>query len=229
MTRKILTWIILAICEALMIAAFIIYRGQTETSVLVMNILICSIILGLFFIDIVRPWGDEHTAKIGSMGVRWTVTIMYAVLALGVMVLLRNKDFSLQILIQGALLIILLLGLLAIFRTKEQITSVHIEEQKKVANRDNVKLAWAALLEKMEMQSDIPPALKERTSSLLEDMRFLSPTNGVEASQTDLQLVECADEISRLIGDCRLNSESVEQLITKSERLLQRRRSQYSN
>ncbi|MBO4752434.1 MAG: hypothetical protein J5526_06770 [Bacteroidales bacterium] len=228
MARKFLSWAILAICEAAMIAAFVIYRGEMETSVMVMDILICSIILGLFFIDIVRPWSDEHTAKIGSMGVRWTLTIVYAVLALGAMVLMRNKEFSLQIIIQGVLVAVLLLGLVAALRTKEQIVKVHEDEQQKVGNRDSVKQAWSMLLEKMEMQSDFPPELKERTVSLVEDMRYLSPTNGAEAMETDRMLIECAEEMSRMLGDYRLNAESAGQLMSKSERLLQRRRTQFS-
>lgn len=229
MTRKILSWVALAICEAILIAAFILYRGEMPTGVMILDIAVSTVILGLIFVDVVRPWDDEHTAKLGSMGIRWTLTIIYAVLAVGLMIALREKDFSIQLLVQGGLIVILLLGLAAALRTREQIVGVHKEEMQKVGERDNVKKAWSVLLEKMDSQPDFPPELRERTNALLQDMRYLSPSNNPEALDTDRQLVERAAEIGRMVGDYRMNAEQAEQAIARCERMMQRRRTQYSN
>lgn len=212
-----------------MITAFLLYRGDMLTEVMVLDMVICTIILGLFFVDITRPWGDEHTAKLGAMGIRWTITFIYAILAVGLMIALRNHEFKLQLLVQCGVLVLLLLGLAAALRTREQIVDVHKEEQKKVGERDNVKNAWRDLLEKMDRQPDFPVAIRERTNTLLQDMRYLSPTNNPEALDTDHQLVEGAAEIGRMVGDYRMNAEQAEQVLARCERLLQRRRTQYSN
>ena len=229
MTRKILSWAALALCEAIMIAAFIIYRGDMPTEVVVLDIVVCSIIIGLFFVDIIRPWGDEFTAKLGAMGVRWTITSIYAILAVGLMIALRHNTFNLQLLVQGGLVVLLLIGFAAALLTREQIADVHKEEQQKVGNRDSVKKAWQDLLENMNLQSDFPVALRERANTMLQDMRYLSPTNNPEALDTDRQLVEGAAEIGRMLGDYRMNAEQAEQVLARCERLLQRRRTQYSN
>ncbi len=229
MIRKFLSWVALAICEAIMIAAFLLYRGDMPTEVMILDMVVCTIIIGLFFVDITRPWGDEHTAKLGAMGVRWTITFIYAILAVGLMIALRNQEFSVQLLVQGGILVLLLLGLAAALRTREQIVGVHKEEQQKVGNRDSVKNAWRDLLEKMDLQPDFPVALRERTNTMVQDMRYLSPTNNPEALDTDRQLVEGAVEIGRMVGDYRMNAEQAEQVLARCERLLQRRRTQYSN
>lgn len=229
MIRNILSWIALTLCEAIMIAAFILYGSDMPTEVMIMDMVVCSIIIGLFFVDISRSWDDEHTAKLGSMGVRWTITFIYTFLAVGFMVALRNFEFSVQLLVQGGILMLLLMGLAAALRTRSQIESVHKEQLQKVENRDSVKIAWRDLVENMNLQPDFPVALRERANTMLQDMRYLSPTNNPEALYTDRQLIEGAAEINRMLGDYRMNAEQAEQVLARCERLLQRRRSQYSN
>lgn len=229
MARKIFTWLALAICEAILITAFILFRGELSTEVLVLDIVVSSIILGLLFIDLLRPWGDSHTARLGSAGVRWSVTITYAVIAIAAMYLMRNLEFTTQLLVQGGLLALMLLGMAAILRTKEQIVAVHQEEAAKLTNRDDVKRAWRDLLEKIDSLPDSPGELRGRVDRMVQEMRYLSPTNNDEALTTDRQLVEGAEAIGRMLGDYRLNHDQAEQQLAHCERLLQRRRTQYSN
>ena len=229
MTRKIFSWIALVLCEAILIAAFIIFRGELPTNVMVLDIVIGSVILGILFIDVFRTWDDEYTARLGSMGIRWTVTIIYAIIAIGLMLTLKEKGFAAQLLSQGALLVVLLLGMAAALRTKEQVISVHLDEKVKVCERDSVKQAWQRLLDKMDEQNEFPGELRERTNTIVKNLRYLSPTNGSEALETDRQIVECAESLMRMVGNYRMNKEPVERTIAKAERLMQQRRKLYSN
>jgi hypothetical protein len=229
MTRKILSILAVILCEAIIIAAFIIYRGATPTDVLILDIVLCSIILGLVSVDLFMPWNDKHTSNLGSMGVRWTITSIYALATIAIMIWLHDSPFKLQILVQGALLIFLLLGLAAMLRTREQVVRVHEAEGQKLAHRDDVKKVWRDLLEKMNMQSDIPAEVREKTEKLVQEMRYLSPTNNPEALETDQKLAEGAQAIGRMVGDYRMNNDLIEQKLSQCERMLQRRRTQYSN
>ena len=226
MARKILSWLALAICEAGMIAAFILFRGETPTNVTVLNITVSTVILGLLFIDLARPWNDEHTARLGSMGVRWTVTFLYAAAAIVAMTALHNHSFRLQLLVQGGLVALLLLGFVAVLATKERITAVHVDEKQKVADRDSAKRAWRDLLEKMDAQPGFPPEVRERTGRLVEELRYLTPTDNPEAQDADRQLEEGATQMGRLMGDMQLNAGTAEQTLAQCERLLKRRRSE---
>ena len=87
-----------------------------------------------------------------------------------------------------------------------------------MGNRDSVKNAWRDLLEKMDLQPDFPVALRERTNTMVQDMRYLSPTNNPEALDTDRQWVEGAVEIGRMVGDYRMNAEQAEQDGTDANR-----------
>lgn len=229
MVRKILSWLALAICEAILITTFILFRGELSTDIMVLDIVVGSIILGLLFIDLLRPWGDPHTARIGSMGVRWSITITYAVIAIVAMILMRHLSFTVQLLVQGGLLALLLLGMAAVLRTKEQVVDVQREEATKLNNRDDVKRAWRTLLEKIDQKGDVPGELRGRVERMVQELRYLSPSNNAEAMATDHQLVEGAESIGRMIGDYRMNHDQAEQMVARCERMLQQRRTQYSN
>ena len=145
------------------------------------------------------------------------------------MILLLQSEFSLQLLVHGGLIVLLILGFVAIIFTKTRITEVGNEEGRIVKDRDRVKQAWRDLLENIELQADLPIAIRERTDKILQDMRYLSPTNNTEAMNIDRQLIEGANEISHMLYNYQLNSEQLEIRLAQCERLLQRRRSQYSN
>ena len=128
----------------------------------------------------------------------------------------------------SSLLRSLLIGIVAMLRTREQISNVYEAEREKVAERDDVKRAWRDLLEKMDMQPEFPSDVRERPNKLVQELRYLSPTNNPEAIETDQNLVEGAQSIGRMIFDYRLNSDQIAQRLSQCERLLQRRRTQYS-
>lgn len=229
MTRKVLSILAVILCEAIIIATFIIYRGSTPTNVLILDIVLCSIILALVSVDLFLPWNDKRTINMGSMGVRWTVTSIYAITTIGIMILLHDNPFNLQLLVQGVLIVLLLLGMAAILRTREQVVRVYEAEGQKLAQRDNVKKEWRDLLERMNMHPNLPAEVRGRTEKLIQDMRYLSPTNNPDAMETDQKLTEGAQTIGRMIGDYRANNDLIEQKLNQCERMLQRRRSQYSN
>lgn len=229
MIQKILSWVSLIACEAIMIAAFLIYGKELPTEIMILDMAVCTIIIGLFFVDIICSWSDRFSARLGAMGIRWVVTFIFTISSISVMILLRQSEFSLQLLVQGGLIVLLTLGFIAVIFTKARITEVSSEEGRIVKDRDRVKQAWRDLLENIELQADLPIAIRERTDKILQDMRYLSPTNNTEAMNIDRQLIEGANEISHMLYNYQLNSEQLEKKLAQCERLLQRRRSQYSN
>ena len=66
-TKKIVSFIVLLGGEAIIIAAFILFRGSLAPDVLVLNIVVSSVIYGLFFLDILVPWinlNDKQGKKV---------------------------------------------------------------------------------------------------------------------------------------------------------------------
>lgn len=224
MARKVIAWIVYAICEAILITAFILFGSSLETNVLVLDIVVASLGLSLFFVDIFVPWNDERTMQLGSMGVRWTVSITYVVLSLAAMYVFRYHSFVMQLLVQGGLLALLLLGVAAVLRTREQISDVYVEEKSKLIARDSVKKAWQQAVFKMEGNADFPSELRERARRMLEEMRFLSPTSNPDIQDIDSQLVEIAESLGRKVTDFRLNRADAEDLLGRAERLLKVRK-----
>lgn len=229
MTRKILSWLALAICEVILIAAFVIFGDNMATEIMVLDIVVCSIIIGLFFIDILRPWGDEHTSRIGSMGMRWTFTIIYAVAAIALMLLLNPNNFTLQLLVQGGLVALLILGMSGVLSGQEQIVSVKDQEQVRLNGRDDVIRAWQSLLQKMEFDPATPAEIIEQVRTISQQLRYLSPSNNPQAAQLDNQLVMDAQSIAYMTGDYALNMNQIKQKLHDTAYTLQQRRTMYSN
>ena len=55
-TKKIYSLLALFIGQAILVSAFIIFAAHWETSILVLNILVASLVYGLCFAQIALPW-----------------------------------------------------------------------------------------------------------------------------------------------------------------------------
>ena len=87
--KKILSFIALIAGVILLITGFIIWGVYLPTEVLILNIIVATIIYALLFVDVLLPWvqwSDPSQRSIGILGLRWTLTVIYAVVAILLMV-----------------------------------------------------------------------------------------------------------------------------------------------
>ena len=133
-TKKILSFIALLGGEAIIIAAFLLFRGSLATDILVLNIVVSSVIYGLLFLDILVPWvdlNDKSGKKVGSLGLRWFFTWLYAITAIAVMLignLAYEWTFALQFIIHCGLFFLLLLGFIAVIHSGNKVQEVYQQE-----------------------------------------------------------------------------------------------------
>ncbi|MBR1798680.1 MAG: hypothetical protein IJ761_08240 [Bacteroidales bacterium] len=231
MARKIFSWVALVLLEAVLITSFIIFGSAMPTGVLVTDIVVSTIILALLFIDIMMPWhtaNDGATQHLGAMGVRWVVTIVYAVAAIAVMVLMQNYSFTTQLLVQGGLLAVMLLGMAGVFSSKEKIGQVYQQESTQLSDREQVRSAWHTTVEKLIDGQGMPEDVIERVKVVAEQLRYVSPSNSAQAKELDEQLIACAESLRRMSVDYELNKERVAAYIDKAMRLIEQRKSAFS-
>jgi hypothetical protein len=234
-TKKIFSWLLFLFGEAIIIIALLLPGGNVATNILVLNIVVASVIYGLFFIDILVPWvnfNDKSQRRIGSLGVRWFATWWYAILAIAVMVLgnaVYEFSFATQLVIHFILFFFLLLGLYAARCSSDKVNQVAVIE---TANRNGLlemKKAMLALKNKINETTDLPDTFIQRVDALEESLRFISPTGNSEAHELERSFVETINTIRIALTDYSLNEQQIENNLKKCERLYQNRKNIYSN
>ena len=81
---KLLRWILLVFGAAVIVTTEILFRGDLEDKFLVMNIIVSLIVWGVLFAGIGFPWidlDDKSQKRVGSLGLYWLFSSLYAFLA----------------------------------------------------------------------------------------------------------------------------------------------------
>jgi hypothetical protein len=234
-TKKILSWISLLLGETLIIAGFILFGSNLTENILVLNIVVSSVIYGLFFVDILVPWidlNDKSQQKVGSIGVRWLFTWLYAVCAIAAMVISNTElhlIFSTQLIVHGVLIFLLLLGFVAAIHSSDKVKEVYEQETALRNGINEMKAAMRNLKNNANDLPEFPPNFQNRINTLEENLRFISPSNNHEAYNLEHSFVEIVNETGIAISNFSMNEERIESNLKKLERIYQDRKNIYSN
>lgn len=234
-TKNILSYIALLGGETIIIAAFIVFRGELQFNILILNIVVSSIVYGLFFIEAIVPWVDfrnKSQNKIGSIGVRWFFTLIYTTAAVAVIFLgnsIFEWKFNLQIIIQCSLVFLLLLGFIAAIHSSEKVQEVY---QQEILHRNGIKEMQSSMLNLKNRMNELPTLPENfiyRINAIDDGLRFISPVNNKETTDLELSFIKIISDISFAISNFSMNEDSIETNLKKLERIYQNRKSIYSN
>lgn len=221
--------------EALIIMSFLYFGKNTDVEILTLNIVVTSIVYGLFFMDILIPWVDFKSRSqktIGSIGIRWFYSILYGALAIGGMVVFNKippLEFTLQLLIQGILFFILLLGFYLSFTASEKVEQIYVEEKQLRDQIDGMKAITKELQLKIDAMQDIPSEIVLRINELQDNLRFLSPCNDRVAVELEQQFINEMRALDLSFTEKPLNTESTIRHIQNCERTYKERKQVFSN
>lgn len=233
--KKIFWLLLLLIGEALIIISFLYFGKNVESEILALNIVVSSVIYGLFFIDILIPWvdfKDKSQKTIGGLGVRWFFTLLYAILAIGCMVRFNQAqplDFNSQLIIHGILFFVLLLGFYLSFIAAEKVKQVYVEETQLRNQIDGMKKVTKELQLKLDTMQDIPSEIISRIDELQENLRFLSPCNNSSAVELEKQFIDEMRVLDLSFSETPLNPENTISHIKNCERTYNERKQVFSN
>jgi hypothetical protein len=233
--KKIMSWLLFLFGEALIITAFMLFQGSLPNNILVLNIVVSSIVYGLFFVDILVPWidfKDKSQRKVGSMGVRWLATWLYAIAAIAVMIaanVVYDFTFSTQLIIHGVLLFLLFLGLLGALHVSDKITQVYQIEKANRSGVTEMKKAMVTLKDKINETANFPEEFIRKVNALEESLRFIAPTENSEAHELERTFIDAINAIGFALTNYSLNEQHIEDSLKKCERLYQNRKQIYSN
>ncbi len=233
-TKSVMTWLIAIAGEALIVAAFLMFFSDLLPSdVLVLDVFVASVVYWLFFIDLIKPWtpeNDPSQKRASSLGVRWFFTILYDIAAIAAMIFFAVVllPFKVQLLVQLALLLFVLLGLLLASRTAARTQKIWQDEQQQRAGREDMMKILQELKSAAEI-SGTPQSVVDEIASLCDEVRYISPANTNEAANLESQFVESARQIQFAFREYNMNKDAIANQLAKCKRILQQRKSIYSN
>jgi len=233
--KKTLALLLVLFGEVLLIISFLYFGRNVQSDILILNIIVSSIIYGLFFIGIIIPWidlKDNSQRQIGSIGIREFVTYFYMLLAIAAMIIFNTVNpinFTDQLITHGILFFLLLFGLFMAFSSSEQVKEVYEEEKQNRDCIDEMKKATKEVQLKIDMMKDIPSDIISRLNALQENLRFLSPCNNNDAFELENKFVDEMKTLNNYFFNIPLNFDNIDENIRNCERIFKERKQVFSN
>lgn len=227
-------WVLLVFGAAIIVAAVLLFCGGLENNVLSLDITVSLVVWGVLFAGIGFPWidlNDPAQKRIGSLGIFWYFSSLYALVAIIWMVVGAQLDlsFRLQLIVHLVLLFVLIMGLTMASRTSEKVGEVYEKEQRERQGVTDVRSALAALKESTFGAKDLPEEVVDRITKLCDEARFVSPSNNVEAHRMEEEMVSLTHEISSAFFNYQMNEDAIQSKLARCERLLKNRKQLHSN
>ena len=233
--KNILAALLLVAGEALIIVCFLFFGNNLTHDLIILNILVSSIIYALYFVRILIPLVDlkesSHRA-IGSLGIRWLVTIIYTIAAIIAMVSLNvpiPTVFYSQLLIHGILFFFLLLGLFSAFSTSDKVKQVFVNEKQIMGRMDDMKKATKEVQLKMDQMKEIPVELIARMTTIQDNLRFISPCDNREAFELESTFLDEMNMVKESLFEIPPNHQRIIKYIENCERTSKERKQIFSN
>ncbi|HIZ87003.1 MAG TPA: hypothetical protein IAC03_02450 [Candidatus Coprenecus pullistercoris] len=234
--KTVLSVIALLLGEAVIIGGFFLWRGEdTPDNIFALNIVVSSIVYCLCFVDVLFPWirqKDASGRQVGSLGLRWTVTGLYALSAICAMLILNkamDAAFLTQLIVHAILIFLLILGFVAVFQSSGKVAEVHSVQTGQRQGVTEMGHAVTALEEALYDCPGVPQDLIDKVRELKESIRYISPSNNPEACGQERQFVETIEQAAGRLYDFEHNREDVERAVIKAGRILRSRKEAYSN
>ena len=234
-TKNILSWLLLIFGEAIIIMIFILLKENFVFNVLILNILISTFLFGLTFFNFSIPWIDlkDSTQKqIGAIGISWYTVSFYNTPTIVFMIIANSTyhfSFFIQIIVHSILLFFLFMWLILSRHSAEKVSEVYYEHATNRKGILEIKKAMFTLKEKISETKNLPSSFVQNINLIDESLRYLSPTENIEASQIEESLIKNINAIVFALNDYNLNVEQIENYLKKCERLYQSRKNLYSS
>ena len=233
--KRLFLWLLLLFGEAVLVAAFVLFRGETPDNIFVLNMAVSSVVYALFFLNYHAPWidlKDKSQKQIGAIGIRWFAVWFYAILAVAVMLVANlawKFAFDMQLIVHCGLLFLLLLGFWISRHASDKVKGIYEQER---ANRNGIaemKQAMSVLKDKIDETSGLPDTFIQQVNALEESLRFISPIENGAAHELERYFVEVTNEIKFALPNFLMNEEQINSNLKKLERIYYNRKSIYSN
>ena len=233
--KRIFSLLLLLAGEALIITSFLFFGRNADQNILILNMIISSVIFLLWFVEKFVPLidvTDQSHKDVGSLGLKWVFTSVYALLAIGVMVVFnvfQPIDVNSQILIHCILFFFLMVGIYFSFYSSQKVKEVYITETENRNLLKGMKQTTGAVLGKLEQLDNIPAGLITRLNDLYENLRFIAPNDNKESRDLDKQFLKEMEIIEHYLTETPPDFNKIVTTLRICEQAYKERKQIFSN
>ena len=213
----------------LIIGGFIIFGDAIETKTRVMDIIISCLIytqLVEFTIFPMVNLGQKAHKEVGMMGLHYSAIYLYSVLAIGIMVagVCLDLQFKYQLMMQLVALFVLLIGRAVTLHTGDRLQRIHDKEQCGAESKDQIISAMEDFMDRVGDTTDLNPSALQSLQSIIESLRFLTPSSSAEAKALESSFCQKLADIEVLLRNTSLNAEQISSEVRHLQQILNKRK-----
>ena len=232
MKRIFISTLVIIVGILLIITGFIHFWPQkADSTLLIVDIVVTIIAWSLMTFDLFHPLMDinkQQPRQTGSLGVRWFATYGYFVVVVTIMLIggcvnPRISPFG-QTMLQAVVLLLLVIVLVSAFHAGDKVEELAHQEKQLISRKDRMKQVIQQIQDTVACSADIPIEIKKRLKDLEENIRYITPTEKLEAVELEEEFCNLADSINEKFARWDINSDSIEQVLQKMERTLNNRK-----
>jgi hypothetical protein len=226
--------ILILIGEVLIIISFLYFGNSLAANILKLDIVVSSIIYFILFIDILVPmldFKDKSQKNVGSLGIRWFFTGAYMLFAFGAMAIFlfyKPLDFNVQIIVHGILFFLLLIGLFSASVASEKVEEIFFDESQRMNRLAEMKKSIQNLQSRLYQTSNISPEIVTGITNLIEELRFISPSDNPQAIGIETDFLKEINAINDALFEIPINQEKIVARINNCQRICSARKSVFS-
>lgn len=232
--KNLLSWFALVLGVIIIIGISFVVMKDAPLNLFALHLSVSLLIYALFFVDLLLPWvnwSDRSKSRIASIGLRWFFTCIYTILVIGTMIVCNrvfHVDFSVQLIIHGILLFILVLGMSGALHASDKVASVYKKEETLQSMVSEMRRAVAELKNVAYDFPNLSERIKQEIKDLEEDLRYLSPSDNLEAREIEQEFLQIIHDLSANFIKYSENSDRIMPLLEKAKYILKNRKSIYS-
>lgn len=231
--------IVLAIAAvALMASIFfhLIPDGVLSDDIRWLDFAVMTVIIGIFTGNVLYPFVnmfDKSHKEVAALGLRWSATGWYSSLSFlfmlcNIIYAWQNQgiacSFSLQIIVQAALLLFFFSGIVASQSSMRKATAVFNEENSLISRKKDVRASLAELLVSAENKQGIGSDCLDRIRRIVSEGRYITPSSAKDAIEADRAIINGCISLESAISDFSTDQPIIEERLQRLERNVHRRK-----
>ena len=168
---------------------------------------------------------DEAKKEAGMIGIHLTATVLCTIASIGVMVVgfIYSLPFRIQLLLQLAVLLLLVLGRFYTLHAGEKVENVYCNEKNLYVGKEMILKEADMLLSAVRLSHDMNADDMKRIRQMCEDVRFLSPVDSKEAQDANIKIASLMRRMKTMIGSA-CPQQLTSSLIMECEELMRQRK-----
>ncbi len=228
MKNKILSTVIILIVEIVLVVGMLLLPIPMPTRVRVLDSCVLSVLWLLFSYDLFNPLlkiESKNAPEYGSLGIRWSLQIFYAVTSIAVIVagIAVPLEFFYQLLGQVFLFGTLLSAFVWSRKAGQQVTKVAAQQEKVLSGRQQMKDAIGDIQDKIAI-ANYPSSFCVSVKEIEDKLRYIAPSDNPGAIKLENQFVEIAQKISIAMANYAMNEDNIKQDLLRLHRILENRK-----